>query len=577
MFMIMRCIKLAVLLFSNLGYWEYFRSRYKINVYFAPIFTIAVQFCVLFVAGILNYLKDAAILLGAVGTVLLIISLRDRKLDIVKPYLNVGFLYFAFMLTFIALYTNNRQLLQIDNFTHWGTVVRNMLNTDRFPGSQDTVIRFISYPLGSSTMIYYYCKFLGPGEDRMMLAQGFLMLCAMLPVFAFTGRRSGISTVVIVIMTALIFQYVVPVTELLVDTLLPLVGMASAAFAYYHCVVGEHEKKLSCYYALPMMIWTMNIKHAALLYVAGTLVLLFVFADGKKRKITFLNCFLALFAVRSVWSRHCSYINPEASNSQHAMSLDWFSRILADKSKEDIFYIVQEFLEFTAARREHYWILAFVLLLSLLALAVNREKKMSVGIAVGILSVYTVYGIGVLGTYIFSMPVDEGLNGIDRYMKSGDVALYYMILIFTVSILARIEDRGAYAVTGIVLAAIVGCAWWFQTGEYSNVSLANCTPEERQRWEMPIAEYGIQEKRSYLLCVSLEDYLNRHHFPKYIWRYNLSTSAVDQIVVVEEAQLEKETDYDYVVIFDQDNQVIQQWVQNNYPQEAGRQVIQHFR
>lgn len=574
--MIIRCIKLAVLFLSNFGYWEYFRVKHKINAYFIPFFTISVQFCVLFAAGILNYLKDAVILLSLVGNILLIISLHERKRKVAKPYLNVGFLYLAIMFMVIAVYTNDRQFLQSDNFTHWGTVVRNMLNTDRFPGGQDTVVRFISYPLGSSAMIYYYCQFLGPGEDRMMLAQGFLMLCAMLPVYAFARKHIRVSAAIIAIMTVLLFQYVVPVTELLVDALLPMAGVASAAFTYYHCVMGENDEKRSFYYALPTMIWTMNIKHAALLYVAGTFILLLVDTNIRKQKKTVLNCFLILFAVRSIWSRHCSYINPEARNSQHAMSLNWFSRILADKSKADILNIMQEFWEFVISRRELYWILMFVLVLSLLALVVNRQKKMSIQIAVSILSVYAVYGIGVLGTYIFSMPVEEGLNGIDRYMKSGDVAVYYIILIFAVSILERIEGRCAFAVTGAALIILVGCAWWFQSGKYANISMFNCTVEERQRWEAPIAEYGIEEKRSYLLCVSQEDFLNRYQFPRYIWRYHMYTSSVDQIVVTDEAQLEQEMDYDYVVILDQDNPVIQNWLQNNYPQKVGSQVIQHF-
>ena len=51
-------LQLGMFVLSNLGYWEYFREKHKINVYFVPLFTIAVQFCVLFAAGILNCLKE---------------------------------------------------------------------------------------------------------------------------------------------------------------------------------------------------------------------------------------------------------------------------------------------------------------------------------------------------------------------------------------------------------------------------------------------------------------------------------------------------------------------------------------
>lgn len=574
--MIIRCVKLAVLVLSHLGYWEYFRTKYKINIYFAPLFTIAVQFCTLFIAGILNFLQEAAIFLSLTGVVLLVISLHDKKLNVMRPYLNIGFLYFATMLVAITLYTNNQQFAQIDNFTHWGLVVQNMLNTDRFPSSQDVVIKFISYPLGSSTMIYYYCKFLGPGEDKMMLAQGFLMICTMLPVYSFARKHVGINAAIIVISTALLFQYVIPLTELLVDTLLPLAGMASVAFVYQHCVVGDDNEKLPFYYALPIMIWTMNIKHAALLYIAATFIMMYAGANEKSPKKALANCFFIVFAARSVWNRHCSYINPEVSNSKHAMSLNWFSSIIGNKTLEDILNITEDFLHFAFFRRELCWILAFSFLLSFLAWAVIRQKKLSISIVISIVSAYVIYGAGVLGMYIFSMPIEEGLNAVDRYMKSGDIAIYYMILIFTVSILARLERHSTLLLAGMVLVAVWGCSWWFQVGEHSNSSLFNCTSEERQRWEAPIAEYGILAKQSYLLCVSQEDYLNWQQFPKCIWYYRMSTLSVNQVVITDEAQLENEKDYDYVVILDTENPVIQKWLQENYPDNIGSQVIQHF-
>jgi hypothetical protein len=51
---------------------------------------------------------------------------------------------------------------------------------------------------------------------------------------------------------------------------------------------------------------------------------------------------------------------------------------------------------------------------------------------------------------------------------------------------------------------------------------------------------------------------------------------VDQIVVTESAQLDCEKDYDYVVIFDKDNPVIRQWLQESYPDRVDQTVIQHF-
>ena len=48
--------KLVLLMLSNFGYWEYFRKRWGIDLFFAPAFTLAAQFTVLFLPGLLNFL-----------------------------------------------------------------------------------------------------------------------------------------------------------------------------------------------------------------------------------------------------------------------------------------------------------------------------------------------------------------------------------------------------------------------------------------------------------------------------------------------------------------------------------------
>lgn len=571
-------LKLGLLICSYWGYWEFFRTKCKINIYFTPLFTVACQFVFLFLAGILNYLKEATVLTWLVGLVLLIWFLRKKKLEIIKPYLTGGYLFFAVMFVAVMLYTNDRTFSQIDNFTHWATVVKNMLGSDRFPNSLDTAVEFTSYPLGSSVIIYYITTMTSSSEHMQMVAQTFMMLCALLPIFVFAKKHIVVSTLLITMMAGFLFQYNIPVTELLVDTLLPLAGMATITFAYYQCVIGEDGKKLPVYYTLPVMLWTMNIKHAALLYMIETFILLCIATEKEKesRKLL-LYSGLVMLAARSLWNRHCSYIDPDVSTSQHTLSVDWFSRIVGEKTAEDIIGITQEFLEYVITRRELLWILAWMLLLSVLAWILDSKwKKVSLRFVICGVSLYVIYAIGLLGMYVFSMPVTEGLMAVDRYMKSGDVAIYYLILTFAVAILAETEGRGLFAVASVTLLAFNAVGWRFQMNEYRNTSWIACTAEQRQRWEAPIAEYGMVKRKSYLLCIREEDDEKKCRFPEYVWQYNVESSAVAQIIVTDESQLENEEKYDYVVIFDEDNPVIQKWVRENYPDKIGSQVIQHF-
>ena len=60
MYILWTMVKLCLLMASNFGYWEAARRKWNMNVYLLPAVTIGAQFCVMFAAGLLNYLGEAA-------------------------------------------------------------------------------------------------------------------------------------------------------------------------------------------------------------------------------------------------------------------------------------------------------------------------------------------------------------------------------------------------------------------------------------------------------------------------------------------------------------------------------------
>ena len=60
--------RLLLFVLSNLGMWELLRRKTKIDSCFFPSLTIALQVAFLFVAGILNLLKEAAAVLWRNGS-----------------------------------------------------------------------------------------------------------------------------------------------------------------------------------------------------------------------------------------------------------------------------------------------------------------------------------------------------------------------------------------------------------------------------------------------------------------------------------------------------------------------------
>ena len=564
--MIGGCIRLAMLLLSFFGYWEYFRANHKINVYCAPVFTIAVQFVILLAAGILNCLEVAVIAVYSVGFLLLLSMFRKEKWGILAPYWNLGYLYYAMSFVAVGAAVFGKEFTQIDNFTHWATVVKTMLSTDRFPSFMDTAIEFTSYPLGSSAMIYYFCRLTDDAEYIMMLAQAFFVISAILPLFACCKKNSVPYTVLVAVMTGFLLCYNVPLTELLVDTLMPVAGMATVVFIYIHYVSNRNEE-YSLSYALPLLLWTMNIKHAAMIYTAFALLILFLAV--RKRKAAGKQCLYLCGAVvlaKVLWSRHCDYVFGDVSLSKHALSLRWFRMILDSKSKESILNTVKITLEGALQRTEYLWLGLWLLLLGLLVWRLLGEKRKLAGTCfAGMAVLYAVYTVGVTAMYVFSMPEHEIMASFSRYMRTMDIAVYYMLTAFAGIVLQQQKTRIAAAVM-----VLLACATWrWQTGEYAADAFSfSATEEFRQEMEAPIKQHSIETRRSYLLCLG-EEYTYWYDFPRYLWQYHMESGAVTQRIITERAQLADADAFDYVIVLDEGNPVIEEWIQENHPEAVG--------
>ena len=570
--MIRECVQMGLLILSSFGYWEYFRSKHNIHVYFAPVYTLSVQFVILFAAGLLNCLGEVAVLLYTLGFFLFARELRQKNFCVFSPYLNVGYLYAVLAFLIVGLTVWNKQFTQIDNFTHWATVVRNMLSTDRFPTFRETAVEFTSYPLGSSALIYFVCKMTDEAECMQMWAQAYFMLCAILPVFSCCEKNRGPFLVLAAVMTGFLLNYNIPVTELLIDTLMPLTGMSTALFICWHCAERKGYDTISPYYALPLLIWTMNIKHAALLFAVFGLVLLYLCIrkreQGRKQWVLTAG---AVLAANVLWSRHCAYVFAETAASRHSLSLDWFRTILADKTMEEIAETVDMVLAGLVSRTEGLWLLAWFAVLGMLMwrnVLRGGTKQYALFVVSGA-ALYGVYAVGIGAMYVFSMEDYGELLAFTRYMRSIDVALYYLLTVCAGLLLSNLTKRHAAAV-GVALALLTAAGWHWQTGEYQKEKLACCPVEWRWELEAPIAEYGIQPGKRYLLCVNEE----HHGWPRRIWRYQLETGAVDQVLVSDADQLQIAKNYDYVVILDEGNPVIEAWVQENYPGAVGSRVIE---
>ena len=235
-----------VLLFalSTFGYLTFAHRKTRISVDFLPALVFTGQICILFFAGLLNLLPLAVPVLFLVGLLLALGSLRCREQyrDFVTPAL----IFFALACLYFLLLLKGVLFTGYDNFSHWALVVKQMLQTDRFPTWQDPIILFQGYPLGSSVFIYYVSRLISTvSEGCQMFAQTMLTISLILPVFSGIRKRKLPGFLLLLGASLFFLSYIATPDSLYVDTLLPLCGAFGFLLLNRELEADEHTAWLT--------------------------------------------------------------------------------------------------------------------------------------------------------------------------------------------------------------------------------------------------------------------------------------------------------------------------------------------
>lgn len=572
-------LKLVLFFVSNLGIWEFFRRKSKMDIFYLPAFTVSLQISILFLAGILNCLKITAIVIFVVGFCLAVYYLFKDFKAIIDVYLNIGYIFFVFLFILILIGCKGHVLSHFDNFTHWALVVKTMLLADRYPTFRDTLISFQSYPLGCATFIYYFVKIVGKSESLQMCAQSYMMLSCILPVFKYVKKNKLACFVYTLLFANYLLCYNVPIVELFVDTVLPLHGMAMLLFIYSECFDFDLTKKekVSILYAIPFLIVSVQIKNSGIFFVIVSCILIagafkYDRSEIKQKLVTMLVPFFSLY----LWQAHCNYVFSSALYTKHAMTIENYKNSFLLKSAQEFKRIIGNFLKlsfsFQTAKEFYFIILFFIILGILLPMFSDEIKKKYKKIILSSIFLYITYMIGMMFMYFFSMGGDEAANlaGYDRYRKTIFVCVLYLILVFSLEMISEIKNNWKKWVCLIICFGMLIFNWGKFRSYETILTIPKDVPETRHWIEQEISRYNIPLESSYMiLCPSSVD----GNYATVICQYFLYSSEVSVQTISEKIQLDVAKEYEYIFVMDEENNIIQQWVKENYPNQIGNKVI----
>ena len=433
MALLLTLVRLLAFAVSTMGYVALVRVYWKIPARASYLFVLSSIACLEYLSGLVGVLPLMAVLLffGGLFSLTLIVLRKKFKLAFNRSSLNA--LNLAFFAGLIALVTSliDTKFVHYDNFSHWAVVVKNMLMTNRFPDATSAIIDFKSYPLGSSSFLYYFCSVVG-GEEGVMLTGQILLLFAcfyaMFGVIRDVKRFLLVGLLGLCCSTMAYFNISIRVNNLLVDFLLPALALGAVA------IIASERKRFSaaCFTALPVLALLVIVKSTGVFFAALCYAFLLARAIRLHREdregAIYIRPALAVIVLSLVtlvlWNIHTASAFA-GDTSKFSYDLQNLSSIQIDKTPEQIRAISTLFLQTAVSLRGIS--AQGILIFNVLAIAAylvarfalhKRWKLLRTLLALD--AGIVVYYAGILAMYIVSMPLDEAqrLAGFDRYASS---------------------------------------------------------------------------------------------------------------------------------------------------------------
>lgn len=500
-------IRLALLAISLWGYLLYLRKRIRMELAVGILF--AGIGSVMFAAGILHILKETAWLIFAGG---LYLSFQEAKgwrgkksLRMLRGEDNAAFtlIYLVLAAIFFFVLLFRSKFSHYDNFSHWGVAAKLVSQKDMFPNASDTNLTFHSYPLGSAAFIYYFTEIIGAAPEWLqMWAQAVLMAGMLAGLFVFGKGAVSLGTAGAGI--AILLCGNTAFVDLLVDTLLPVTAIGAMSF----CIHYKKDLQKQLLFVVPYVVFLVAIKNSGALFAALILGYALISIPRTKENLKkWLIAAASPVVATFFWNKHVEQIFEGGTLSKHAMHVDNFRQVVAEKTPEDLVNIIEAFgLYISQNVRPVFYLLLISLFLILVCRFVFRKDCGMLRDTLWFAGVsYVLYMLGLLGMYILTMPLKEALRmaGFERYHQTILIFASGLVLIAVIQEIYDSGDGISMRIKGLALACciLIGITAVLQPNFRHYIRQAHADLD-REKYDRLISDYGLEDEATYLILVS---------------------------------------------------------------------------
>lgn len=433
----------------NLAVFNY--SRLKLIM--APFISVSIISSVMMIAGLLNILEPTVGIIQILGVLFALYygyqfyRQKNFKQFFQKEF-NFGILLYILGVLYFLFLLSNQELVHYDNFSHWGTVVKEIFLNNALPTEWTHISDFTNYPPGTAVFIYYFMKATFPSEGMALFGQYLIISSSILTIFSIGNRFSSevrdkyskIRNIAINLMLTLLSIYLLVgvrrVQDLLVDTVLVVVGIA----LLLTIVEMFREKAVNPFILTAILFFLTLVKNIGILFAVIALIIYILLLVINKRHKQIKNWLpvLAPVVANRLWAAHVALVFPVTEVSKHDMSVENYAATFSEKTRLDIQMIAENFFEKVSNYNFVPLILLSVILLAIIFIGkAYQAKTLFLGL-IFFMSLLVIYIFGLLAMYIFSMPINEalGVAAFGRYMNT---FVIYLVGIISLMILHGIQ------------------------------------------------------------------------------------------------------------------------------------------
>ncbi len=271
--------KMAVVLLCFCGIMMIFHYRFNVDTAFAPVFASGTVISILFVGGILNILTESILALYAAGFICFVYYIIRIMLRKEKPtfILSPQTILFFVGCAFAIFYCRDIIFHLSDEFSHWGTVIKEICTIKSLPDAR-TVIDYKEYPPAAALFAYFFLFATGFSEPICYMAQAVLTFSCCVA-FLHGVKWKNLWTVIFSFTALLIFidSSEVIMTSLLVDYLMPVMAFALTAYTVENRSLLEKEPVKYALLTSPVFLALCIVKtNAIALYVMYLCIVIFI-------------------------------------------------------------------------------------------------------------------------------------------------------------------------------------------------------------------------------------------------------------------------------------------------------------